>query len=402
MSLFRIRTRTSRRTGFVRRLVPVFCLLAIALAAASLIQFWREQSRPGMRHYLQGREYLAAGVPLQAEREWRLGTTEDPADYRCYKELGDYYAQLRQFPEARACYVSAARLAPRRWIVWLRLAAAERELGHGDAARAAALRAYRLRPDHADAVGLYGLLLADARNRPAAVAMLRRAHQLRPNDRQYFTPLVQTELDSMDFAAVERDLSPYLRAHPGDPDACFMMAVVYNQKPRTAPNLQSAIDLARRALAGKPRDARVYALLGQLYLDAGRTRDAVQVCTAGQRVAPHAEGILHCLIDADTRLGRTADAAAVSRTLRQVLARHDRVSYLTYAMSLDPHNIAAGLELAHLAEADGRYAPAQRFYEQLVRQAPDDPRLRRALSAFYRRMGRPDQARRALKREFTP
>src|SRR5262249_41612356 len=153
-------------------------------------------------------------------------------DYRCFKQLGDYYARERQFLLAQECYASATRLAPRKWSLWVKLAAAERELGHGDAARAAARRAAELRPDNADAVGLYGLLLADGHTRPAALAMLRRAHRLSPDDRQYFLAMAKTELDSMDYAGVERDLSPYLQSDPADSEACYMMAAVFNQKPR--------------------------------------------------------------------------------------------------------------------------------------------------------------------------
>src|SRR5205085_12354377 len=122
-----------------------------------------------------------------------------------------------------------------------------REMEHGDAARAAAQRAAELRPDNADAVGLYGLVLEDGHDRPAALAMLRRAHQLSPDDREYFLAMVRTELDSMEYAGVERDLSSYLLSHPSDAEACYMMAVVFNQKPRTAANLKTATGYAEKA-----------------------------------------------------------------------------------------------------------------------------------------------------------
>src|SRR5262249_45083416 len=150
-----------------------------------------------------------------------------------------------------------------------------------------------------------------------------------------FLALVHTELDSLEFDGVERDLAPYLRAHPRDADACYLMAVVYNQKPRTAANLRTAIDFAERALAGRPADARAYALLGRLYLDADRPGDALRIDTVGRRVAPNAEGILRGLADADTRLGRTAEAAAITAAFQQVLARHDRISHLTHVMGFN-------------------------------------------------------------------
>lgn len=355
-----------------------------------------------MRHYLKGMEYLIARYPLKAEEEWLLGIAEDPKEYHCYEQLGDYYTELRRFPAARGCYAATAGLAPQNGSVWVKLAAAERKLGNADPARAAARRAAALLPGDADAVGLYGLLLAESRNRPAALAMLRRAHRLRPDDRRYFIAMVNGEMDSLEFGAAERDLAPYLRSHPADAEACYMMAVVYNQKPRTPENLKRAIGFAQRALAGMPGDVRAYTLLGQLDLDAGRTQHALRVYSAGRRVAPHSEAMLRGLADCCTRLGRTAEAVALTAELRKVLARHDRIAHLTHVMGFNHHDTAAGLELARLVEEDGQSSQARAYYEQLVRQSPHDPRPRRALSRFYRRIGRPDEARQAMRPQFLP
>src|SRR5439155_24405455 len=111
---------------FARRIGIVLA----AVCAGCLLWLWREQSRPGTRHYLRGVEYMQAGDPSRAEREWFRGTEEDPKDYRCFKELGDYYARERQFLPARECYAPAARLAPRRWSFFVKLAAGARALGH--------------------------------------------------------------------------------------------------------------------------------------------------------------------------------------------------------------------------------------------------------------------------------
>src|SRR5262249_55208895 len=154
--------------------------------------------------------------------------------------------------------------------------------------------------------------------------MLRRAHALRPQDRQYFMAMVDTELDSLEFAGVERDLIPYLRAHPEDAEACYLMAVVLNQKPRTTANLKAGIAIAERALAGMPRDVRAHTLRGQFYRDAGRPREALKVYMAGLKVAPSAEGVLRGLMDCYRRLEEPAQVSAVSRVYGQVLARHDR------------------------------------------------------------------------------
>src|SRR5438132_708045 len=155
-------------------------ILGGAAAAFYLFWFWREQSRPGMRYYLRGMDYLVARDPLRAEREWLSGVKEDPTEYHCYAQLGDYYSEVRHLPAAAECYAIACRLAPPNGSLFLRLAEVEKALGRADPARAAAQRASHLMPNDADAMGLYGMLLAESRNRPAALAVLRRAHAAAP------------------------------------------------------------------------------------------------------------------------------------------------------------------------------------------------------------------------------
>jgi tetratricopeptide (TPR) repeat protein len=390
------------RSLLCTRLLAGILILAGSAAAVFLVVFWRETARPGMRHYLRGMELMTARYPLEARREWLRGIQEDPTEYHCYEQLGDYLSAVGQFSEAVECYELACHLAPRNGSLFSRLATAERRRGRRQQAMTAARRAAELMPEDADAAGEYGLLLAESRNRPAALAMLRRAHRLRPTDRRYFLALVNTELDSLEFAGVEQDLAPYLRAHPQDADACYLMAVVYNQKPRTPANLSSAIDFGERALAGMAEDVRACTLLGQLYLDAGRPRDALRVFTAGRRAAPTAEGILRGLADCYTQLGDRSAAAAVNAEFQKVLARRDRIVHLTHVMGFNHHDTTAGLELARLVEVDGRLTQARAYYEQLVRQAPSDPRPRHALAGFYKRMGELDRARQALQPTFTP
>jgi tetratricopeptide (TPR) repeat protein len=396
------RLAASGRTHLRAHLIAGLLILAGSAAAIFLVVFWRETGRPGMRHYLRGMELMTARYPLEARREWLRGIQEDPTEYYCYEQLGDYLTAVGQLSEAVECYALACHLAPNNGSLFARLAIAERRQGRRQQALTAAGRAAELLPEDADAAGEYGLLLAESRNRPAALAMLRRANRLRPGDRRYFLAMVNTELDSLEFAAAERDLTPFLHAHPQDAEANYLMAVVCNQKPRTPANLRSAIAFGERALAGIRDDARACVLLGQLYLDADRPRDALRVYTDGRRSAPGAEGILRGLGECYARLGRHAEAATVNAEFEKVVERRDRIAHLTHVMGFDHHDTSAGLELAHLVEADGRLLQARAYYEQLVRQAPNDPRTRRALAGFYKRIGEPDHAHQALKSAFTP
>src|SRR5207244_4068583 len=102
--------------------------------------------------------------PVEAEREWLQGVREDPSEYRCYEQLGDYYAAVLRPEKAVQYYSTACKLAPTNGSLFARLSVVQRRTGQKDQARAAARRAYELLPNDADAAGAYGTPLAESRN----------------------------------------------------------------------------------------------------------------------------------------------------------------------------------------------------------------------------------------------
>lgn len=388
--------------GWRKRLVVVFALAATATALAFSYLNWRDWSRPGQRHYRRGLELMAAHDPGRALDEWTRGIAEDPRDPACFEMVGDFYAQSQKFGEAAGLYEHATQLSPRNGELHSKLANAFRNLGRQQQALAAAEKAAQLLPKDADAVGRYGLLLKAAKRRPEALATLRQAEVLRPHTRLFFMALVDLEMDTLQMDQAERDLQGYLREHPDDPEACFRMAAVYNRKRRTPENVKLAMQYAEKSLLGLKADARPYTLLGQLYLDAGKPAEALKYYQTGHQIAPTAESLLRGLADCYTRLGRTKELASVSAEYQDLLKRHDRIDHLTHVMSFNPKDITSGLELALLTEQEGLIGKAEAYYEQLVRQAPKDPRTRQALSGFYGRAGRQDLAKRALEPDFLP
>lgn len=384
------------------RFLAVVLLLAGLAAVGYSVWFWKQQTRPGMAHYLKGMDYAAARHYRQAEREWLLGVKEDPASPQCYESLGDLYMQVRHPSEAAATYAAATRLSPQDGLLAMKLARADQVQGDVKDAASAAERAAKLLPNNAEAVGLYGLLAAKLKNKPEALAALRHASHLRPDDQRFLMGVVTLEMDGLDMQGAERDLSPYAQTHPHDGEICYMMAVIYNQKPRTQHNLQAALEYAQRAQIAMPHDKRIYNVLGQLYLDLNQPDDALRIYSVGRDLAPNNEDILHGLVVCYTRLGDSNKAASLAVELQKATARHNRIDYLTHAMGFNHLNTNAGLELARLEEEDGRDDLALAYYTQLVRQSPHDPGTHPALAQFLKRAGRPDLARQALRPDFMP
>jgi protein O-GlcNAc transferase len=370
-------------------------LAAISAAAVYGLWFWWQYAHPGMTHYRQGMDYAAAHQWDMAEREWQQGIKEDPTFPGCYEKLGDLYQEGRNYPAAAAKYAAAAKLSPRDGTLFLRLARVQQKINDVQAAAAAARRAAALLPGDADANSLYGELARQIGDMPEALAATRRARNLQPDDPTILHALVLLELDTLDMAGAERDLTPWLQAHPDDAEACYSMGVVYNHKPRTPDNLQAGMDYARRAVAGLPRNPQAYVVLGQFYLDAKRPKDALQTYLAIAGSQPNNEAILNSLVDCYNRLARPDQAGKVAARLKIVGVRHQRINSLKRALNINPSNVDAGLELPRLEEEDGDREAAHADYVRILRQAPNDPRTHAGLAAFYRRAGRPDIAERA-------
>jgi tetratricopeptide (TPR) repeat protein len=367
--------------------------VAFAAAGAVGIWFWQQYSHPGLIHYRRGMEYAEAHEFAAAEREWQQGVEEDPKFPGCYVKLGDLYAQGRNPAAAALKYAAAAPLSPRDGQLFLHLARVQRELNDTAAAADAARHAAALLPSDADAATLCGELTLKIGDLPTALAAYRRAQRLRPTDAGILHQVARLELDMQDIAGAERDLAPWLRAHPDDLEACYLMGAVYNRKPRTPENVQTALDYARRAVAGAQHAREADLLLGQISLDADRPEEALtafQAAAAGG--GPNNEAVLAGLVSCYRRLARPREADQAATQLRQVVARHERINSLQRALNLNPADVAAGLELPRLEEADGDRATAQADYLRVLRQVPNDPRTHKAIAEFYRRIGRPDLA----------
>ncbi len=378
------------------------CATVIVAAASYLAYFYKQQTRPGQRHYRRGLDYLAARRIGEAQSEWLRGIQSDPDFAGCYEQLGDLYTQASRYNEAAACYAQATKLSPADGTLFLRLARVSRQIKNRQAGLAAAKRAVALRPSDPDALCTYGMLAGESKDRATALVALRRAHELRPENRTYFIAFVNALVDVTDMAGAERELAPYLRAHPGDARACFYMALVYNQKPRTPENVRAGLDFARRALADGETRASGYRLLAQLQMAAGRPRDALDTFLAGRERTPNSEPILQGLVVCYTHLGDERRAALVADYLQKVTVRHARIEHLNHVMGFDNQDIAAGLELARLEAEEGNRDRALMYFTQLVRQSPQDPRTRPALAAFLRQNGRTDLARRVVRPDFMP
>lgn len=384
------------------RRLAVACIVAALVSVGFLGRSWRQGARPGPQHEARGLDDVQQGHLAQAVREWQQGVKEDPTYPGCHERLGDVARQLGRMGQAEAAYQKASRLDPKNVPLLLKLEDVAERQEDTLLADAAAHQAMLLAPNNAEAAGRYGTLEAQQRRYPTALDALRRAHALEPDNARYLVQLAVTEMDIEDMRAAEQDLAPYAQAHPQDALACYLMGVIQTQKARTPENIAQAFRYARLAQAGMANDARIYNLLGELYLKTGRPVDALHIYQAGLHVAPNDEGILHGLVQGFTQVHDAVAVQYIAKLLQTAQARHNQIDHLKHVLGFNHADIPACLELGRLEESEGNPAQAQNYYVSAVNQAPNNPLTRSALAAFMRRTGRPDMARQALRPDFIP
>jgi len=365
--------------------LAAICIAAIIAAGASVVRNYREMNRPGAVDSDEGARALADGRPDLAEAAWRRGIHDDPADARCFSLLADYDFKQGKTAEAADLYAAVTRLTPNDGASFLKLYQAQSANRDQKGALASLKRATELLPNDGDAFGMYGLF-AQARNDfPAAFPALQRAHALKPDDRDYLFGLIQLEMMRSDFESAARNLEPWMRLHPNDAQGCHLQALLLEQRPPTAENLAAALDLERRAHAGAPHNTDAIDGLGDVTLKLNRPAEAIPIFLQAATLDPDDEKARNGLLRCYQRLGRVSDAETMARTIATLEARRQRIAHLADAFSFHSNDVAVGLELAALYEAQDRFSSARDILSRLTAHAPDSTVARKSLADFLAR-----------------
>lgn len=374
-------------------------VLIVGLGATGYgLRSWQQANRAGVQRYQKGVEAMEAGSYSGAEQQWLQGIEEDPAYADNYESLGIMYEALLRHPEAAKYYQKAVSLSPDNGQLWKRLAKMALQIGDNDLALKASARTAALLIDDAEAQGEYGILAAGRQSRDAALKALSRAHELAPDKQRYLTALVAVLLDGDDVPGAERVLVPYLKRHPDDGEVNYLMAEVYNHKPRTPENVRLAIQYAEKARTKELANPRVYLTLGQLYLDSQQVQKALEVYEQARQFDPNNVAVISGLMQCYARLGDTAKHRATAALVKKIIARDDLKTRLRHALGFNQKDVKAALQLGEISEAEKNYERARSYFDHAAQSAPKDPQVVQARNDFYSRMRQRVQALEARKK----
>ncbi len=148
-----------------------------------------------------------------------------------------------------------------------------------------------------------------------------------------------------------------------------------------------AAELLRAKLTGKPEDDFLtYLNIANLYLDAGRGKEAVAAARKSLELAPveQPDAVTQALVMLSSAQERAGDLKGAEETLRRILAK-------------DPNNATALNNLGYfLADHDVRLADALDMTKRAVHTQPTNPSFLDSLGWVYFKLGQLDEAERYL------
>ena len=240
-------------------------------------------------HNSLGNMLKASGQLDGAEAAYRAALEIEPGYVDAHYNLGIVLEARAKPDRAEAAYRRALELRPDFFAAWFNLGNALKTLGNLDEAMASYRRALELRPDQAEAHNNLGSTLRELERFDEAEAAYRRALEIRPDfpDAHYNLGIVLQERKRLDeaWAAYEAALA----IDPEHAGALVNLGYTLQQSGR----LDDAVAAYRRAIAVAPHDIPgTHINLGDLYLQRGDPRAALEVCRAYLKVRPGDSGVL--------------------------------------------------------------------------------------------------------------
>ncbi|SMG16540.1 tetratricopeptide repeat protein [Paraburkholderia susongensis] len=233
-------------------------------------------------------------------------------------------------------------------------------------------------PSHVDALHLLGVLRHQQGQHEEAVALVRRAVNLRPED-----------------AALQLNLGNALKA---------------------LGQIDAAIEQFRNALTLAPTFPMAHYNLGNAYASVGRHEDAADAFERSLRLQPddvsshnnlgnalhalgrHEEAITSFRRTLELRPGHAGALNNMGMSLNALDRPHEAVPCFEAALAAEPRFVAAHFNLANTFDATGRHAEAVASFEAVLRLQPNLPPAIYGMGNALAALGRPGQAQPYLER----
>ena len=304
-----------------------------------------------LAHLKRGITYQARGELDEALRDLRRAGELDPAATQPLEFTGDVYAALQRYDRAADQYAAFLALDDRSARVFYKLALARYRHGDAGSALAPSREALALEPAMVEAQYLLGVCLRDTGQLDEAQEVLEALVRTTPGMLPAREALADLYVIRGDHRRALDQLEALATLEPNRPERPIAVGLAHARAGRQ----DAAVVVLSQAIERFPEAPRVYAAIGQVWLDAAEAH--------GDRVA----------------LGKALEA-------------------LTMAASRADAGGATFMLLGRAWLLAGDVDSAERYLRQAVSRLPAPPEAYRHLALAAERLGRIDEARNALLR----
>jgi tetratricopeptide (TPR) repeat protein len=332
----------------------------------------------------------------EAAAQLRQAILLEPGNGDFYAELGDVLLNLSRYEEAAAALQTAAFLKPERPHVFCRLAQALVEERQREEALAALKAALERRPNCPDALAVRGEQFLRDDNLTAAQADFKRVVELEPGFALAYQKLGYILLETNQTDAAIPVLQKGLAASPNHPGLHFLLGHAYSKRPSDPQSQKLAEQEYRLSLPGNPEAAQARAALGQLYLRAGRLREAGEEYEQALTLSPYLKDALYGLTQVREREGKPEEAARHRKMYDRFLAWERQMAELQARADVDRDNVDLQVRLAGLLLEKGLYKQAGRPLHTAVSMDPAHRKARELRARVFEGLGEVERANREL------
>jgi tetratricopeptide (TPR) repeat protein len=231
-----------------------------------------------------------------------------------------------------------------------------------------------------------GVLLASAKQYPAAQLELEKANALQPETPEILFNLGQAYLRAGEYAKAEVVLNRVLKLKPDSPDTLYLLAQVYQDQARPV----DALDLLARAHKLAPDNPDIIFLLARVSMSQNYFEDAIPLLESALKIVPQRADLRAALGESYFMSGKSEKAIDEFKTLVEIdpsarsyafmglsyrhLGRFDEArKYFEEGLKLDRHNVSCLFNLGYIDERQGNLVAAEAKFKEALQAKPDFP-----------------------------
>jgi tetratricopeptide (TPR) repeat protein len=363
-------------------------LLGITLARQGhldeALQAFKEALRINPRstatHNNLGDFYVNTGKLNLAEKEFQATLRLNPNDHTANYNLG---AILLSRHDASGALPYLLRVQPVDTATQFNLVQAYLETRQTEKALSLARSLSSQSPNNLRLHFSLGVLLASARQYPAAIHELELADALRPGTFEILYNLGEAYLRNANYAKADTTLQRALDLQPDSVSALYLQAQTFEHEKKTL----QAFQLLFRARKLAPRNTDVIFLLARLSMQQSYYEDAIPLLEEGIKLAPRRPDLHAALGESYFSAGKIQqayhefqtllrlDPSAQSDIFMGLYYRHQgqfdpAKKYFAAGLQKDPHNADCLYNLGLIADKQGNYLEAERYLDHALQSNP--------------------------------